>query len=167
MLRTYMVRTWMIRTWLTIYRREKNTNDFNTILIGGHRMTGRPKTDLRSKTKLSFFLILPFFLFIICSSFFITCIFFPFIFFSCTCSCSISSSSPFLVTCYATLHPFMSVCRSVDWSPFWHFWALLAHSSCPNAPMTFSITAAARPHATWFAVYPALFSQNLGFNLSF
>ena len=70
----------------------------------------------------------------------------------------------FLVACYATIPHF------VRWSVGWlvsrlvcplllfrHFWAFWAHCSCPNAPVTFSITAPAHPHATRVAVYPALF----------
>ena len=38
------------------------------------------------------------------------------------------------------------------------FLSVLSYSY-PNAPMTFSITAPAHPHATRVAVYPALFFQ--------
>ena len=37
---------------------------------------------------------------------------------------------------------------------FWTFWA---HCPCPNAPVTFSITAPAHPNANGVAVCPALF----------
>ena len=72
----------------------------------------------------------------------------------------------FLVACYATLHPAMSVSWSVSllvgrsvgpiftFSAFWAFWAC---GSCPDALVTFSSTAPAYPHATRVAVYPALF----------
>ena len=63
----------------------------------------------------------------------------------------------FLIACYATLHPAMSVYRSVG-PLFWYFWALWAYCSCPNALVTFSSTAPAHPHATGIAVYPALLS---------
>ena len=67
----------------------------------------------------------------------------------------------FLVACYATLHPPMSICPSVGRSvgPFFTFLAFLsfwAHCSCLNAPVT-SITAPAHLHATRVAMYPALF----------
>ena len=72
----------------------------------------------------------------------------------------------FLVACYATQHPAMSVGRSVGRSVswlvpfllFWRFWAFWAYCSCPNALVTFSSTAPAHPHATGVAVYPALFT---------
>ena len=71
----------------------------------------------------------------------------------------------FLVACYTTLNPAMSVRRSVrrlvgrlvPFLLFWRFWAFLAYGSCPDALVTFSSTAPAHPHATWVAVYPALF----------
>ena len=75
----------------------------------------------------------------------------------------------FLVACYATLHPAMSIRRSAGWSvgplftcPLFTFLAFLSllsslfFSSYPNAQMT-SITAPAHPHATGVAVYAALF----------
>ena len=62
-----------------------------------------------------------------------------------------SRFSPFfLVACYATLHPTMSVRWSLGWSPF-HFSAFfifLAHCSCPNALVTFSSIAPAHPQPT-------------------
>ena len=75
----------------------------------------------------------------------------------------------FLVACYATLHPALSVppsvgrsvCPSVHPSHFTFlgfFWGgdFWLHCSCPNDLGT-SITAPAHPHATGVAVYPALF----------
>ena len=66
----------------------------------------------------------------------------------------------FLVACYATLHPAMSVRRLVGrlvpFLLFQHFWASWAYYSCPDALVTFSSTAPAHPHATKVAVYPAL-----------
>ena len=75
----------------------------------------------------------------------------------------------FLVACYATLHPALSVRRSVGPSVrpsvrrsvqhtllFLGFWDFLLQCSCPNDLLT-SITAPAHPHATGVAVYPALF----------
>ena len=77
------------------------------------------------------------------------------------------SFSPFLVACYATLHPALSVRRSVGrlvgWSvgrsQFYFFFYVFAvfgltafcqmHSNSNTAP--------AHPHATEVAVYPALF----------
>ena len=50
----------------------------------------------------------------------------------------------FLVVCYTTLHPALSVHQSVCWS-------------CPITPVTFSITAPALLHTTRVAVYLALF----------
>ena len=70
----------------------------------------------------------------------------------------------FLVACYATLHPALSVRPSVGPSVgpsvrhtllflgFWDFWL---HCSCPNDLVT-SIMAPAHPHPTGVAVYPAL-----------
>ena len=72
----------------------------------------------------------------------------------------------FLVACYATLHPALSVHQSVRplvrpfvrhtllFLGFCGFWP---HCSCPNDGVT-SIMAPAHPHATGVAVYPALFS---------
>ena len=73
----------------------------------------------------------------------------------------------FLVACYATLHPALSVCPSVLWSVrrsvrltrfiflLFFFCSIWHHCSCPNDEVT-SITAPAHPHATGLAVYPAL-----------
>ena len=72
----------------------------------------------------------------------------------------------FLVAGYATLHPALLVrpsvrplvCLSVRHTLlFWGFWDFLLHCSCPNDLGT-SITAPAHRHATWVAVYPALFN---------
>ena len=65
----------------------------------------------------------------------------------------------FLVARYATLHPVMSVRRSVPFLLFWCFWAFWEYGSCPDALVTFSSTAPAHPHATRVAVYPALFEN--------
>ena len=78
----------------------------------------------------------------------------------------------FLVVCYATLHPALSVRRSVDPSVnpsvrpshllFWFFYGLWPHCSCPNDHVTLNM-ARADPHATGIAVYPALFvAERLG-----
>ena len=83
----------------------------------------------------------------------------------------------FLVACYATLQPALSVrwsvrpsigpsiCRSVYLSVrhtllFLGFCGLWLHCSCPNDLLT-SITAPAHPHATGVAMYPALFFNGL------
>jgi len=67
----------------------------------------------------------------------------------------------FLVACYATLHPALSVRPSVH--PFvgptvslFCFCDLWPHCSCPNDQVT-SNTAPTHPHATGVSVYPALF----------
>ena len=79
----------------------------------------------------------------------------------------LTNKTPFSVDCYATLHPALSVhrsvCRSLCQSVrhiftsfvffFRGFWP---HCSCPNDLVT-SITAPAHPHATGVAVYPSLF----------
>ena len=63
----------------------------------------------------------------------------------------------FLVSCYATLHPALSVGLSVCHTLlFLWFFFLGPHCSCPNDLVT-SILAPAHPHATGVAVYPALF----------
>ena len=71
----------------------------------------------------------------------------------------------FLVACYATLHPALSVCPSIGLSVrpsvhhtllFWRFWGFWPHCSGPNAPLT-SNMAPDHPHATGLAVYSALF----------
>ena len=82
-----------------------------------------------------------------------------------------SSSIPcspflFLVACYATLHPAMSVRqlvgrsvgRSVPFFLFRRFWAFRAYSSCPDTLVTISSTAPAHLHGARVAVYPAFFS---------
>ena len=57
----------------------------------------------------------------------------------------------------------MLVCQSVGWSisAFFTSFGVLelfwAYCSCPNAPVTFSSTAPAHPHATGVAVYLASF----------
>ena len=70
----------------------------------------------------------------------------------------------FLVACYATLHPALSVGPSVRQSVrrsvrhtllFWRLWGFWLYRSCPNVSLT-SIMAPAHPHATGVAVYPAL-----------
>ena len=53
----------------------------------------------------------------------------------------------FLVARYATLHPVMSVRRSVPFLLFLCFWAFWEYGSCPDALVTFSSTAPAHPHA--------------------
>ena len=72
----------------------------------------------------------------------------------------------FLVTCYATQHPALLVCRSIwqsiSWTVTLYFFCFcllflfLPHCTCPNDQVT-SITGPAFPHVTWVAVYPALF----------
>ena len=64
----------------------------------------------------------------------------------------------FLVACYATLHPALSVGLSVGRSHFTFFmiFILWPYCSCPIGLVT-SNMAPAHPHATWVAVYPALF----------
>ena len=75
----------------------------------------------------------------------------------------------FLVACYATLHPALSVPPSVRRSIhpsvrrsvrhtllLFGFCGLWPHRTCPNDEVT-SIKAPAHPHATGVAVYPALF----------
>ena len=73
----------------------------------------------------------------------------------------------FLVACYATLHPALSVRPSVHWSIhqsvhhtllFLFFCGLWPHCSCPNDQVT-SNTTPAHPHATGVAMYPALFNK--------
>ena len=64
-------------------------------------------------------------------------------------------SFAFLVACYATVHPAVSV----GWSVF-IFWP---HCSCPNGLAT-SNMAPAHPHATSVAVYPALFLPEVSLN---
>ena len=80
-------------------------------------------------------------------------------------SISCISSITFLVACYATLQPALSVRPSVGPSVrrsvrhtllFLGFCSFWLHCSCPNDLMT-SITALAHPHTTGVAVYPALF----------
>ena len=65
----------------------------------------------------------------------------------------------FLVACYATLHPALSVRRLVHPSHFtfslFFFCVFWPHCSCPNDQVTYN-TAPAHPHATGVAVYPAL-----------
>ena len=70
----------------------------------------------------------------------------------------------FLVACYATLRPALSVRWSVG--PlvrhtllFFGFCGLWPHCSCPSDQVT-SNMAPAHPHATGVAVYPALFYTN-------
>ena len=64
--------------------------------------------------------------------------------------------SLFLVSCYATLHPALSVRQSVRHTLlFWVFFAVYG----PNDQVT-SNTVPAHLHATVVAVYPALFSGN-------
>ena len=58
----------------------------------------------------------------------------------------------YFVACFATLHPTLSLRPC--------FCSLWSHCSCPNDQLT-SITAPAHPHATWVAVYPALFCSLL------
>ena len=70
----------------------------------------------------------------------------------------------FLVACYATLQPALSVRRSVCPSfghtlIFWGFSGLWPRCSCPNDGEA-SNMAPAHPHATWVAVCPALFEIN-------
>ena len=81
----------------------------------------------------------------------------------------------FLVACYATLHPAMSVSwlvgPSVGWSvrPLFTFLAFLSFLSiraCPDALVTFSSTGPAHSHATRAAVYPALLFFNLVYKTS-
>ena len=64
----------------------------------------------------------------------------------------------FLVACYSPILVHQLVGWSVLFLLFRHFWAFWAHSSCPNALVTFSSTAPAHPHETGVAVYLALFS---------
>ena len=82
----------------------------------------------------------------------------------------------FLVACYATLHPALSVRRSVSQSVrpsahrsvtlyfFLGFCGFWPHCSCSNDLVT-SIMAPAHPHATGVAVYPALFKLELELEL--
>ena len=65
----------------------------------------------------------------------------------------------------------MSVRPTVGWSPFYSFGvferyeltapATIRSNYRPNAPVTFSITVPAHPHATRVAVYPPLLSFEL------
>ena len=58
----------------------------------------------------------------------------------------------FLVACYATLHPALSVCPLVCHTLlFFCFCGLWPHCSCPSDQVT-SNTATFHPHATWVAV---------------
>ena len=73
----------------------------------------------------------------------------------------------FLVACYATLHPALSVRWSVRWSItlysfFLFFCGLWPHCSCSNDLVT-SIMTPAHPHTTGVAVYPALFPFSVSF----
>ena len=83
----------------------------------------------------------------------------------------------FLVACYATLQPALSVRpsdrRSVRPSVrpsvrhtllFLGFCGLWPHCSCPNDGEALNM-APAHPHATWVAVYPALFFSHGYYNL--
>ena len=70
---------------------------------------------------------------------------------------SLSTKRPFWLFFSSVLHPAMSVGRSVPFWLFRRFWAFWAYGSCPDALLTFSSTAPARPHATRVAVYLALF----------
>ena len=78
------------------------------------------------------------------------------------CDCDFVAVLQFLVACYATLQPALSVRRSVGPSVrhtllFRRSWGFWLYHSCPNAPLTSNI-APALLHATGVAVYPALFS---------
>ena len=69
-----------------------------------------------------------------------------------------------LVACYATLHPAMSVGRSVGWLvPFILFgvFELFEHTAPAQTQVTFSSTAPAHPHATRVTVYQALFKWRI------
>ena len=73
--------------------------------------------------------------------------------------------SRFLVACYATLHPALSVRLSVGRSvghtfTFFMNFIFWPHCSCPNATLP-SNMAPAHPHATGVAVYPALLKCDL------
>ena len=57
-----------------------------------------------------------------------------------------------------------SVGRLVTFLLFRRFWAFWAYGSCPDAPLTFSSTAPAHPHATRVAIYPALFTLHFYFD---
>ena len=99
---------------------------------------------------------------------------FLFVFFSFIHSFILENLHSFLVACSLlcpSVHPSVRLsahrlaAQSV--SPpftFRRFRAFLAHSSCPNAPVTFSITAPVHFHATREAVYPALSSFILAFS---
>ena len=65
---------------------------------------------------------------------------------------------------YTPLWP--SVHESVPILLFWRFWALWAHCSCPNAPVTFSITVPANLHPTKVTMYPALMRQQVPTTIS-
>ena len=85
------------------------------------------------------------------------------------CDCDFVAVLQFLVACYATLQPALSVRRSVGPSVrpsitlyfvvFFFFCGLWPHCSCPNDQVT-SNTAPAHPHTTGVAMYPALFFWN-------
>ena len=63
----------------------------------------------------------------------------------------------FLVTCYATQHPALSVHWLVRHTlHIWHLLFFWPYCSCPNTQLT-PIMAPAHPYATGVAVYPTLF----------
>ena len=66
----------------------------------------------------------------------------------------------FLVACYATLHPALSVHPPLSYF-FSGLCGLWTHRPCLNDHVT-SNTAPALPHVTWVAMYPALFQSTDG-----
>ena len=78
---------------------------------------------------------------------------------------AVLSSPEFLVACYATLHPALSIRRSVGRlvGPHFTFFIFLRSSASQHLPKCFSNsnTAHAHPHATKVAMYPALFHHKV------
>ena len=76
-----------------------------------------------------------------------------------------NSDCSFLVVCYPTLHPTLSVHPSVRWLVGWsitfYFFTFLRFLHHSNAWLAFFITVPAHQHATWVAVYPALLQTKL------
>ena len=62
----------------------------------------------------------------------------------------------FLVACYVTLHPTLSVCRMVGWSITYYFFNIFAVFGLTASALMTSYTASSHMQATGVAVYPAL-----------